>query len=319
MKLDPLISVVVPIYNVLNYVPKCIESVVNQTYRNIQLILVDDGSDDGSAAVCDRYASVDERICVIHKINEGVSAARNVGLKNSEGEFIIFVDADDWLHPYALTSMMSVAKEECADVVTCDFNIVSESRAIRRYRRIIDGDTSAFLNSYLACGMTSSCGCLINKNLFLDNKLKFPLEIKYCEDVFLMGKLLFFSKKQCHIKEAYYNYFQRSSSVIHNFNKETMENEICVCQALRTFYDEEGVGEVYSRTMNWRMLKATQELVLTPKDHRRFVDLCCNINNRDIWSCPLINNKVKVMAFLILNRCGWIVVMLNYARTILRR
>lgn len=134
-----------------------------------------------------------------------------------------------------------------------------------------------------------------------------------------MGKLLFFSKKQCHIKEAFYNYFQRSSSVIHNFNKETIENEIYVCQNLKKFYDEEGAGEVFNRTMSWRMLKSTQELVLSPKDHKRFVGLCSDIKISDIWSCPLINNKIKIMAILLLNHWGWLVVMLNYARTALRR
>lgn len=120
---------------------------------------MEDGSNDGSAAVCDRYAAIDGRIRVIHKINEGVSVARNVGLENSDGEFILFVDADDWLHSDALKNMMSIAKDECADIVTCDFNIVSDSTTIRRYREIIQGKTSTFLNSYLACGMTSSWGC----------------------------------------------------------------------------------------------------------------------------------------------------------------
>lgn len=94
---NPLVSVVVPVYNVASYLEQCLDSVVNQTYKNLEIILVDDGSTDGSGAICDRYAEKDSRIQVIHKENGGLSSARNVGLERITGEWALFVDSDDWI------------------------------------------------------------------------------------------------------------------------------------------------------------------------------------------------------------------------------
>lgn len=92
-----LISVIVPVYNVENYLCKCVDSIINQTYNNLEIILVDDGSTDGSASICDEYVLKDSRVKVIHKENGGVSSARNIGIAEASGEYICFVDSDDWL------------------------------------------------------------------------------------------------------------------------------------------------------------------------------------------------------------------------------
>ena len=94
-----LISVIIPVYNVAEYLPQCLDSVVSQTYRNLEIITVDDGSTDGSGTICDQYAEKDSRFRVIHKANGGVSSARNEGLKTAVGDLIGFVDADDWIEP----------------------------------------------------------------------------------------------------------------------------------------------------------------------------------------------------------------------------
>ena len=94
-----MVSIIVPIYKVEQYLPKCIESLIVQTYHDIEVILVDDGSPDGCPQICEDYAKKDERIVVLHQHNQGVSAARNAGLKSAKGEFIGFVDPDDWVSP----------------------------------------------------------------------------------------------------------------------------------------------------------------------------------------------------------------------------
>ena len=96
---DPLISIIVPVYNVERYLVKCLDSIVNQTYQNLQIILIEDGSSDNSGKICDDYSKKDQRISVIHKRNEGLSAARNEGLDIAEGEYIGFVDSDDYIEP----------------------------------------------------------------------------------------------------------------------------------------------------------------------------------------------------------------------------
>lgn len=121
-----MISIIVPIYNVEKYLSRCIESILNQTYKNIELILVDDGSPDNSPQICDHYANVDDRVCVIHQCNAGVSVARNAGLKIAKGQYIGFVDPDDWVAPEMYESMLDEIENVDTDLVICGYNYYDE-------------------------------------------------------------------------------------------------------------------------------------------------------------------------------------------------
>ena len=114
----PMISIIVPVYKVESYIRRCIDSILNQTYTNFELILVDDGSPDDSGVICDEYATKDKRIKVIHKQNGGVSSARNTGLNVAQGDFISFVDSDDWIHPQMFELLIKAVAEYNADAVT---------------------------------------------------------------------------------------------------------------------------------------------------------------------------------------------------------
>lgn len=121
-----MISIIVPIYNVEKYLSRCIESILNQTYKNIELILVDDGSPDNSSQICDHYANIDDRVCVIHQRNAGVSAARNAGLKIAMGQYIGFVDPDDWVAPEMYDGMIAEIENGDTDLVICGYNYYDE-------------------------------------------------------------------------------------------------------------------------------------------------------------------------------------------------
>lgn len=116
----PLISVVIPVYNADRYLEKCLDSVIRQTYSNLQIILVDDGSTDNSAQICRRYAEEDRRIQIICQKNQGVSAARNVGIERAEGCYIGFVDADDWIHPDMYRHLLEIMEKYDADISTVE-------------------------------------------------------------------------------------------------------------------------------------------------------------------------------------------------------
>ena len=124
----PKISVIVPVYNVEKYLRKCIESILNQTFREFELILVDDGSTDSSGKICDEYALKDSRIKVIHKENGGASSARNAGLDVAKGEYIGFVDSDDWIEMDMYGELYRLIKENNTDISVCGIN------NIKRYK-----------------------------------------------------------------------------------------------------------------------------------------------------------------------------------------
>ena len=118
--MDCTVSVIVPVYNSEKYLNRCVDSILNQTYRSIELILVDDGSPDNSGRICDEYAEKDSRVRVIHKANAGVSAARNSGLEVASGDYATFVDSDDYIEPDMYSDMMEKVNQYNCDVVMCD-------------------------------------------------------------------------------------------------------------------------------------------------------------------------------------------------------
>lgn len=116
-----MISIIVPVYNVEPYLRKCLDSILDQTYRDLEILIIDDGSTDGSGAICDEYAGKDDRIKVFHTENKGLSAARNLGLDNATGDWIGFIDSDDWIEPDMYEVLIKRAEETGADVVECGF------------------------------------------------------------------------------------------------------------------------------------------------------------------------------------------------------
>ena len=118
---NPLISVVVPIYKVEEYLQRCVDSIINQTYKNLEIILVDDGSPDSCPKMCDNFAKQDKRIKVIHKINAGVSEARNTGLEYATGDYVGFIDSDDYIHPTMYEKLLNGIKKENSDICMCRF------------------------------------------------------------------------------------------------------------------------------------------------------------------------------------------------------
>jgi len=160
--MDGVISVIVPVYNVAGYLPQCLDSILQQDYEKLEVILIDDGSKDNSGAICDDYAAKDSRVKVIHQKNAGAAAAKNAGLRIATGEYLSFVDSDDWLEPNVYGYMVEVLRSEQADAVQFAFRDVwrsrSEDRVIYPGRSIIDSDE--YLRRFT---VDYSCALLWNK------------------------------------------------------------------------------------------------------------------------------------------------------------
>ena len=123
---NPLVSIIVPIYKVEPYLRRCLDSIVNQTYTNLEIILVDDGSPDGCPQICDEYAAKDKRIVVIHKENGGLSDARNAGLDICKGEYIFFIDSDDWIKTDTIEFLYKITQDKKSDIVIGDYITTTE-------------------------------------------------------------------------------------------------------------------------------------------------------------------------------------------------
>ena len=208
------ISVIIPIYNVEKYLKRCIESIIKQTYSNLEIILVDDGSPDGCAKICDEYKNKDERIVVIHKKNGGLSDARNAGLKVATGEIISYIDSDDYVDLDMYEKMTKAMEEKNADIVVCGTNIdyedghtkvkcEKEEKSFNREEALIE------LNSFKSFDM--AVWNKLYKREVVD-KIEIPVG-KKSEDYFVMYQYFARAKKVVIINQAKYHYFQRSNSI----------------------------------------------------------------------------------------------------------
>lgn len=210
---QPLISVIVPIYNVEKYLNQCIDSIVNQTYRNQEIILVDDGSPDNCPQMCDDWAKKDNRIKVIHKSNGGLSDARNFGLENATGEYVTFVDSDDWLELDGIEKLVNPLKKKDYDIVIGGFYYNSSNSETSKYSKDNTESTVFKTIERMLSGTEinhSSSSKLYRLKLF--NNIKYPLG-KYYEDNLTIFKVVNNSNLIYLIDTPIYHYRKHSDSI----------------------------------------------------------------------------------------------------------
>lgn len=212
-KSEDLISVVVPVYKVEDYLNRCIDSILSQTYKNFELILINDGSPDNSPAICDAYASENSCVKVIHKKNEGVSAARNNGIEIAKGNYIVFIDSDDYIHTGYLSTLMLMLSNSEAQLSVCGYKKIFDSKV----DKIKVSNDFEIISDLLAMDMLlneqSKCapwGKLYNINLF--EEVRFP-EGKIMEDMFVMPLLFKKAKLIAISTEELYYYNQEGESI----------------------------------------------------------------------------------------------------------
>ena len=305
------ISIIVPIYNIEKFLPCCIESVLAQTFTEWELILVDDGSKDSSGVICDEYAAQDARIRVFHKENGGVSSARNLGLDNVRGEWITFVDADDWIESDMLELLLRKGEETGADIVMGDFLFAYPDRDVPYRFPDWDDCKTTSLNRYITSVWTCVCGGIHRRSLYEEHQLQSPRGVTYCEDFHLIVRLCYFARKVVNVHRPFYHYRQQEGSVMHNLNKKMERDEQWIYQDIIRFFKEQGVYKDYRKTICWRMLKATQELVLDKSTWKAFQEMVPE-KKHYIWDCPYINRKLKMNMWCLTHHLSWVsLLMLN--------
>ena len=232
-----LISVIVPVYNVAQYLEKSIASIQQQTYQNLEIILVDDGATDESGRLCEQIAEQDERVLVYHKENEGLSQARNDGLKQAHGDYVIFIDSDDYIHPEMIASLYQQLVKEDADVSSCGVMNVyanSESPQTENQDDYFVCDTETFLREYLIGEKIPGtiCNKLIKKEIAA--QLTFPKGLIY-EDAYYHFDLIKVAKKYVVNTKPYYYYFHRGDSIT---TKPYAKKDLAYIDIYQKFYTE---------------------------------------------------------------------------------
>ncbi len=229
------ITVIIPVYNTEKYLHQCVTSVLNQTHKNMQIILVNDGSTDGSAAICDTFAASDSRIEVLHKQNAGLASARNAGLTRIKGDSVLFLDSDDYYYDTAcLATLNDFAKKNNCDVVC--FNYMRYYDSINAYSSEIcrlPKDESNSICSLIKHNVYTSSVCikLIKASLIFDNSITFE-HGRLSEDIEFSAKILQQAKNIKFCPQAIYVYRERSDSITTNFSKKHIDDLLCIIKKL---------------------------------------------------------------------------------------
>lgn len=271
----PKVSIIVPVYNAEKYIHKCLDSIISQTLESWEAILVNDGSLDNSGDICDNYAKKDKRFKVIHQENGGVSVARQTGLNNATGEFIIHCDPDDWTEPTMLELLTTIAIKEEADIVICDYSEETDSGSFYKSQNIITPVTSKKLQAMIINHKLhgSCCNKLIRKAKCENIKFQ-PKELTCYEDELFIIRLLNTDIKVAYIKEALYHYrVNINSSLTHSANKR-IDSRIIEIKELETIIDIEKYDNLF----------LTKETLLRDaflnKRLKELTTLYCDIHNR---------------------------------------
>ncbi|MDE6052435.1 MAG: glycosyltransferase family 2 protein, partial [Lachnospiraceae bacterium] len=228
--MNTLVSIVVPIYNAKEYLHKCVDSIIKQTYENIELILVDDGSQDGSALLCDELAESDKRIIVMHKNNGGLVTARKAGLRQARGKYILNVDSDDWIEKDMVEQLLAAAEQNDSDIVTSGYYEETLEYTIKQTDTLPEGNYNTeeeklylyrhMVRNGMRRGMNVPIWCkLVKSNIMREIYLEMSDEIRVGEDAAFIYSCLALADKITISHNAYYHYMVREGTMSRSRNR----------------------------------------------------------------------------------------------------
>ena len=204
---NPLVSIIIPVYNAEKYLRRCLDSIINQTYQDIEVILVDDGSKDTSGSICDEYAAKDLRIKVVHEENRGVSSTRQTGLMNSKGIFVIHVDPDDWIESNMIQELLNKAVQDNVDIVMCDFMKEFSTNHSLFSQKPTSLERDDLLMDLLYNKIWGSCcNKLIRRECFEKYNISFIPEMSLWEDLFVITALVYNGASLSYLALPLYHY-----------------------------------------------------------------------------------------------------------------
>lgn len=288
--MNDLISIIVPVYNTEKYLDKCIESIVNQTHKNLEIILVDDGSTDNSGKILDEWAKKDNRIKIIHKENGGVSSARNLALDNATGEYITFVDSDDGLKENALEILCAEIKSEDFDFVQCAFTVISEDeeKFEEKEDKCIE-KKEQILENFFSSKIAGVCwGTIFNKRIM--QNLRFRTDMCRQEDTVFVFNCCCNASKVKLLNQPLYLYYQRQESVMHElFNEKYFD----AFKTIDEMYEKIEIKNQKYRYIVRREIDVSLFLIKQVRKHKKFQEKLPLLRERIIKNRRLICGKYK--------------------------
>ena len=303
---DKLISVIVPVYNTKPYLRRCVESIRNQTYRNLEIILVDDGSTDGSGDLCDEIAAEDVRICVIHQKNQGLSAARNSGIAIAKGELLGFIDSDDYIYHGMYQKLKTVLQNNNADIAIGGI-IMTQNEDYFGNRSYYNWNEEIFSKEQAVIQLfdnytdaVSACNKLYKKEMF--QKIVYPVGKKH-EDEYVTYKLLYMANKVVFVKEKMYAYMQREGSIVHTPGEKSLLDKIEAYEQVMMYCEENKLLKAYERAV-YRYLDFRREYYEWCKRQKKEY-------TKDVYNSILAETKVKKRIIRFENK--------NYCKSLLFR
>ena len=241
------ISIIIPVYNTGKYLYKCVDSVLNQTYRNIEVIIIDDGSKEETARICDEIVAKDDRLRLIHKQNEGVSVARNVGLDMVTGDYVGFVDSDDWIDLDMYDTLAREMETYDADIVMCDATTIWDDGKTKADTFMCLPDSCILSKNDITSKRLlelagSCCRALYKVRQIKGSDVRFPVGLKFSEDRIFNMIALGVAKQFRYIKKSFYNRYVREGSCVNTFHSDFVSVTLVVNEVmndvLRKYWEE---------------------------------------------------------------------------------
>ena len=269
-----MISIIVPVYNVKLYLDECVDSILAQDYKDFEIIIVDDGSTDGSSEVCDKQKEKDSRIKVVHQKNGGLSAARNTGLKHAKGDFISFIDSDDMVSPSMYTDLIDALEINKADVAICNFEVFNKENRYKcgRYKNQVIDYSPSNQTRFYSPALDSSCNRLFRAEPIRKHSLMFEPKTKVAqEDFWFLVRLFTHISRIVTINECHYKYRERGSSITKSHSD----------------------GDITKRCLDFIMLTKTYIYTYSKREYSDFI----NYTYVDMFMASINNaSNIKVYA-----------------------
>lgn len=299
-----MISIIIPVYNVEQYLDKCLQSVINQTYQNIEIILVDDGSSDSSGVLCDKWKEKDSRIKVIHKSNGGLSNARNVGIEQANGEYLMFIDSDDIVANDLCKVLFEILKNNHADISICNAtHIFNNEFDFKNTGKIYCYDRNEAISQlwYQKSFLPSAWGKLYKKDLF--KKIKFTEGIIF-EDVDIMHELFYQCNKIVYGEMELYGYVHHENSITTKKYSKKDNIILDICDKISQFASNKDIS-IQNAAKSYNVTGALRVYLNAPNtlEYKETIEKAKEIikkYGKDVLKDPNIRKKNKYALYLYL-------------------